>query len=337
MSQRNPRAEGAIPTVIKIEDGQDLLEALQDIKKKKRLTEMEKRVMEAFEKVKPRMCEEAVKETQEYLDQRDWAKDCKNPSNHPFYYRIKGGSCIDSPGSFYYPNFLVMQAIWPDNHTVFRIAVSFAKYWKCAKMVDGPEHYPILKDTAQEMKLFGGVLDMSWREWRQLDHWFAEHCEQRIEEEEQAGKDKPEESKDTNKDNTQTETSTTLDQLETEAESRVKRLSVKLQKATEHLRRVQKRKRDTYKAEAELRMKTAEALKSKAARDAQKADREKVQAEWNSMMAKKYTRKLEVSPTTATTTPSSGEWRPGDGHLDKRRRTTSGGSKTRFLKSMKQW
>ncbi|RBR12416.1 hypothetical protein FVER53590_09267 [Fusarium verticillioides] len=319
MSQRNPRAEGAIPTVIKIEDGQDLLEALQDREKKKRLAEMEKRVMEAFEKVKPRMCEQAVKETQEYLDQRDWVKDCKNPSNHPFYYRIKGGSCIDSPGSFYYPNFLVMQAIWPHNHTVFRIAVSFAKYWKCAKMVDGPEHYPMLKDTAQEMKLFGGVLDMSWREWRQLDHWFAEHCEQRIEEEEQAGKDKPEESKDTN---------TTLDDLETAAERSVKRLSEKLQKATEHLRRVQKRKRDTYRAEAELRMKTAEALKNKAARDAQQADREKVQAEWNSMMAQKYTSKLEVSPTTATTTPSSGEQRPGNGHLDKRQRTTSGGNKT---------
>ncbi|PNP61147.1 hypothetical protein FNYG_14235 [Fusarium nygamai] len=334
MSQPNPRAEGAIPTVIKIEDGQDLLEALQDREKKKRLAEMERRVMEAFEKVKPRMCKQAVTETQAYLDQRDWVKDCKNPSNHPFYYRIKGGSCIDSPGSFYYPNFLVMQAIWPDNSTVHRIAASFAKYWKCAEMVEGPEHYPMLKDAAQEMKLFGEVLDMTWSEWKQRDYWFAKACEQHIEEEEEAGTDKPEGSKDTNND-TQTDTNTTLDELETAAERRVKRLSEKLQKATEHLRRVQKRKRDTYKAEAELRMKTADALKNKAARDAQQADREKVQAEWNSMMATKYTSKLEVSPTTATTTPSSGERRPGDGHLDKRQRTASGGNKTFFAKIKK--
>ncbi|KAF5701946.1 modin [Fusarium globosum] len=305
MSQPNPRAEGAIPTVIKIEDGQDLLEALQDREKKKRLAEMERRVMEAFEKVKPRMCDEAVKETQAYLDQRDWEAPASTPQE---------ASTIQ--------NFLVMQAIWPENHTVFRIAVSFAKYWKCGEMVEGPEHYPMLKDTAREMKLFGGELDMSWREWRQRDHWFAQICEQRIEEEEDADADKPEESKGTNND-IQTDTPPTLDELETAAEMRVKRMAEKLQKAKEGLRRVQKRKRDTYKAEAELRMKTSEALKSKAAKDAKQAATEKAQAEWNAMMAKKYASKLGVSSTTAPAASSSGERRPGDGHLDKRQRTGS--------------
>ncbi|RKL47186.1 hypothetical protein BFJ72_g2177 [Fusarium proliferatum] len=322
MSQPNSRAEGAIPTVIKIEDGQDLLEALQDREKKKRLSEMEKRVMEAFEKVKPRMCDQAIKETQEYLDQRDWVKDCKNPSNHPFYYRIKGGSCIDSPGSFYYPNFLVMQAIWPENSTLHRIAASFAKYWKCAEMVEGPEHYPMLKDTAREMKLFGGLLDMSWKEWRQRDHWFAKACEQRIEEEEDAGTDKPEESNETNSD-TQTDTNATLDELEAAAEKRVKRMVERLQKAKEDLRKVQKRKRDHYKAEAEFWIKSSEVFKKKAARDIRQADSEKAQAEWNAMMAKKYASKLGVSSTTAPAASSSSERRPGDGHLDKRQRTGS--------------
>ncbi|KAF5614225.1 uncharacterized protein FSUBG_105 [Fusarium subglutinans] len=335
MSQPNSRAEGAIPTVIKIEDGQDLLQALQDREKKKRLAEMERHVMEAFEKVKPRMCKQAVKETQAYLDQRDWVKDCKNPSNHPFYYRIKGGSCIDSPGSFYYPNFLVMQAIWPENSTVHRIAASFAKYWKCADMVEGPEHYPMLNDTAQEMRLFGGLLDMSWKEWRQRDYWFAKTCEQRIEEEEDYGTENPEESKDTNND-TQADNNATLDELENAAERRVKRMMDKLQKATDDLRRVQKRKRDTYKAEAEMRIKTSEALKNKAARDTRQANDEKQKAEWNTMMANKYSSKLGVS-TTATAASSSGERRPGDGHLDKRQRTTSEGNKPLLAKNRLKW
>lgn len=172
------------------------------------------------------------------------------------------------------------------------------------------------------MKLFGGELDMSWRQWRQRDHWFAQICEQRIEEEQDADADKPEESKGTNND-IQTGIPPTLDELETAAEKSVKRMAEKLQKAKECLRRVQKRKRDTYTAEAELRMKTSEALKSKAAKDAKQAASEKAQAEWNAMMAKKYASKLGVSSPTAPAASSSGERRPGDGHLDKRQRTAS--------------
>ncbi|KAF5564928.1 hypothetical protein FNAPI_1896 [Fusarium napiforme] len=336
MSQPTPRAEGAIPTVIKIEDGQDLLEALQDREKKKRLAEMEKRVMEAFEKVKPRMCEQAVKETQEYLDQRDWVKDCKNPSSHPCYYRIKGGSSIDWPDSFYYPNFLVMQAIWPENSTVERIAISLSKHWKHVGIGLGPEHYPMLKDKVRELRLFRGEKQMKYEEWERLDDWFFRAYQQRIDEDMGiVGKDKPNKTKDPNT-TPQTSKDDNLDEMEAAAENRVKNIMEKLQKAKEDLRKVQKRKRDHYQAEAEFWTKSSEVFKKKAAKDNQQADSDKKKAEWNDLMAQAYAEKLGRSPSTATATPS-GERRPGDGHLDKRQRTTSGGNKTSFGKIKKQW
>ncbi|KAF5693064.1 modin [Fusarium denticulatum] len=323
MSQPNPRAEGAIPTVIKIEDGQDLLEAIKDREKKKRLAEMEKRVMEAFEKVKPRMCEQAVKETQEYLDQRDWVKDCKNPSSHPCYYRIKGGSSIDWPECFYYPNFLVMQAIWPENSTVERIAISFAKHWKHVGIGFGPERYPMLKDKMSELSLFRGEKEMTYEEWRKLDGWLSQACQQSTGQDARTvGNDKPDKTKDTNT-TPQANKDDNLDEMEVAAESRVKRMMEKLQKAKEDLRKVQKRKRDHYKAEAEFWTKSSEVFKKKAAKDTHQADSEKGKAEWNAMMAKMYAEKLGRSSTTATATPSSSERRPGDGHLDKRQRTAS--------------
>ncbi|KAF4501557.1 hypothetical protein FAGAP_2278 [Fusarium agapanthi] len=297
MSQPNSRAEGAIPTVIKIEDGQDLLEALQDREKKKRLAEMERH------------------------------QGLQEPEQPSFLLQDQGKQ----------QHRLARQLLLPQLPCKAGNAISFAKYWKHFGIGLGPQHYPMLKDKMNELRIFRGEKEMTYREWEKLDNWFFRACQQSTEEDTgTVGKDKSDRTKDTNT-TTQTNANGNLDEMEVEAENRVKKITEKLQKAKEDLRKAQKRKRDHYKSEAEFWVKSSEVFKQKAARDTQKADSEKSQAEWNGMMAKMYAEQLGRSPSTAIATPSTGERRPGDGHLDKRQRTTSEENRPLLAKRKPQW
>ncbi|KAF4450634.1 hypothetical protein F53441_6295 [Fusarium austroafricanum] len=292
------------------------------------LAEIEKRVLEAFEKAKPRMCKEAVEETQQFLNSREWLKDCKNPSNHPCYSRIKGSQgSIDYPDNCYYPYFLVMQAIWPDNPTVARIAQSFAKYWMHLEIEDGPEHYPVLKNKKLELRLFRGKVDMSWSEWNKCDAWYEIVAPRLSEDEEEeeanegdAGNDGTRTTKGTGK-NAQNIDNLSLDQMESAAESRVKRIRTELNDAKKDLRKVQEKQRDKLKTVVEYWKMSAEGSKKKAADDTKRAKENMARAERFTREMEIYNKKLGDSITSSRDTSLlSGERKSGDAHPAKRKR-----------------
>ncbi|KAF5027491.1 hypothetical protein F66182_416, partial [Fusarium sp. NRRL 66182] len=114
------------------------------------------RVMAAFRMAEPRMHPEAAKETKLYLRRSKLNKVYKHPSRHPIYQKIRGHGSVHAPENLYYPNLLIIQAIWPRSIVVKRIAAAFGEYWDDPMIRYGPEHYPRLDDRERELRLFRG-------------------------------------------------------------------------------------------------------------------------------------------------------------------------------------
>ncbi|KAF5634601.1 modin [Fusarium sp. NRRL 52700] len=113
-------------------------------------------LVEAYEKVKPRMCGQAAVKTMEAIALNRRYHNHESPSRHIFYTKIKGKGRIDDPEFYYYPYLFVLQALWPYSEHVQTIAKAFARYWGVPDMWRGPEYYPMLYDREREMEIFMG-------------------------------------------------------------------------------------------------------------------------------------------------------------------------------------
>ncbi|KAM0550808.1 hypothetical protein ACHAPJ_008671 [Fusarium lateritium] len=302
----------------KHESADAILDSFEQYKaelKNTRLDNAVRRVMEAFEKAKPRMDAEAAKETQQYLDERTWYKDCAQPSEHPCYRRMKRGGRVGLPENFYYPNLLVLQALWPNNRTVGLMAAAFGNYWEDSMMRYGPEYYPELNDKRRELYLFRGEksdIDVPWggydpdfdQEYKPRNKSSVQESsesesgsESEVEDEEEDGNDDGSEDghealNDSNRIESDNEEN---DQEEIELEKNAHKLRAQLQNLEKKKRNVQERKRKNYEEMSQAYEKSSEDNNKKSEEYKRKSEDDKQNAEEYAKKAREHAKKLEQS------------------------------------------
>ncbi|KAF4344179.1 hypothetical protein FBEOM_1857 [Fusarium beomiforme] len=260
------------------------------------LSDAEKAAWKAFEIAKPRMCGQAAKQIIEVLSSLKRYPDYKNASAHPFYAKIKGKGHMDAPECFYYPYLLVLQAIWPSNASVQRIAKAFSKYWGSPYMWNGPHWYPKLNDREREMKLFMGG----------KQHVDEMEDEEKVTENMEGKYDKedaniPERETTPDIDEIRGIKNTEeLDTLESLFEKREEELMAQVQRTKETVRAIQECKRDRYRKKCSMSKRVSEELKK------QFEEEVKIHEYW-ARKESEYTRKLEQSSATPPVVSSSSE------------------------------
>ncbi|KAL9568697.1 hypothetical protein ACKAV7_007127 [Fusarium commune] len=109
MASHRPAAEAeyTLPYVFPVKEGQ-----CDDLERRE---EQIMRVRAAFEEAKTKMSQQAIRELCKYLERGTWIHYSERASNHPAYRRFmgKGSSYNRGVPTLYYPEFFVIQAIFP--------------------------------------------------------------------------------------------------------------------------------------------------------------------------------------------------------------------------------
>ncbi|KAM5353644.1 hypothetical protein ACJ41O_000294 [Fusarium nematophilum] len=112
------------------------------------------RVLSDFEQVQSNMCPAALRETFNFLLAGRWINDARKPSSHPSYKAIRGCAALGPDlHQRYYPDLLVIKAIWPSSRSVEKLVDDFERHWGVA-LHDGGAVYPEGADPAREYALF---------------------------------------------------------------------------------------------------------------------------------------------------------------------------------------
>ncbi|KAF4969227.1 hypothetical protein FSARC_3480 [Fusarium sarcochroum] len=124
--------------------------------------EQVKKVLSSFEKAKSVMSLQAIQEIHKYLSTGRWINDAFHACRHPAYMHLRGQRPHDfEKQQFYYPYFLVVQAIYPRSDGVEKIAIGLSQHWGIPFDWTEP-WYPRLDDPAREHALIMGQgLDVS--------------------------------------------------------------------------------------------------------------------------------------------------------------------------------
>ncbi|KAG7413703.1 hypothetical protein Forpe1208_v007115 [Fusarium oxysporum f. sp. rapae] len=158
MASHRPAAEAeyTLPYVFPVKEGQ-----CDDLERRE---EQIMRVRAAFEEAKTKMSQQAIRELCKYLEKGTWIHHSERASNHPAYRRFmgKGSSYNRGVPTLYYPEFFVIQAIFPldpskkDIHkAVQQLYEEVSSHWG-TKVTPGIPSFPRLEDSDRELRLILG-------------------------------------------------------------------------------------------------------------------------------------------------------------------------------------
>ncbi|KAJ4247169.1 hypothetical protein NW762_013308 [Fusarium torreyae] len=118
--------------------------------------EQVKRVLSSFERARSVMSPRAIQEIHQYLSGGKWISDSSCASSHPAYSHLRGWKPHDAAKKqFYYPYFLVVQAIYPQSDGVQKVAEELSQHWAISFDWTKP-WYPRLDNPVREHALIMG-------------------------------------------------------------------------------------------------------------------------------------------------------------------------------------
>ncbi|KAM0313853.1 hypothetical protein ACHAPQ_011947 [Fusarium lateritium] len=138
-----------------IEDFQALIEEGQDSAKRAIRQSSVESVLRWFAALRPRMSNESVDTTLEYLTKKKWVKDVASPAAHEHYKRAKGNGKRKKPRLFF-PDLIIVLATFQGNRTVNTLVNEYSAHWGFDFSKEEPS-YPSGLDPITERRLFEGI------------------------------------------------------------------------------------------------------------------------------------------------------------------------------------
>ncbi|KAM0209288.1 hypothetical protein ACHAQD_011267 [Fusarium lateritium] len=112
-------------------------------------------VLKWLEKLRPKMSNESVDITLEYLKTEKWVKCAATPAAHEHYKRAKGNGKRKKPMLFF-PDLIIVLATFRGNRTVNTLVDEYSAHWGFNFSKDKPS-YPSGLDPVTERRLFEGI------------------------------------------------------------------------------------------------------------------------------------------------------------------------------------